>query len=123
MWVQGSVGLRSRFAFRANFLRMGVFTVAFTSPVVHADALRVGLGYGQGIELYGISIQLDRKSPLHEYEVWTLTSHVDLGIGEFRAHHSDSSTVPPERWQLSPSFVGNDVKRGWSSPLLRSGLG
>lgn len=117
------MGLQSRFTFHANLVRMSVFTVALTSPVVHADALRVGLGYGQGVELYAFGIQLDRKSPVHEYEAWTLTGHVDLGIGEFRAHHSDSShgttralaAIAKLRWQR------REARR--VQPFIEVGLG
>lgn len=48
------------------------------------------MGYGQGIELYSVAVQLDRSSPLHRYEIWSLTTHVDLGISDFQGQRSNS---------------------------------
>jgi hypothetical protein len=81
------------------------------ASVAQADALRLDVGYGQGVELYSIAIQLDRSSPVHRYDIWTLTTHVDLGIGDFEGRHSDSrsqstralAAVGKLRWQREPA--------------------
>jgi hypothetical protein len=63
---------------------------AFAS-LSHADALRVTAGHGQGIDLYAVVLQLDRSEAVREYGTWVLTSHLDLGIGEFQGHRSSPS--------------------------------
>jgi lipid A 3-O-deacylase len=77
------------------------------ASVAQADALRLDVGYGQGVELYAIALQLDRSSPVHRYDIWTLTTRVDFGISDFEGQHSDShgqstralSAVGKLRWQ------------------------
>lgn len=54
--------------------------------VAHGDAIRVGVGHGQSTDDYGVSIQLDRLDPIHEFERWTVTGHAELGAGEFQGH-------------------------------------
>ena len=80
-----------------------------------ADAVRITAGYGQGISLYSVALQLDRKKPVHEYTLWRLTVHVDLGAGQFQAHGSAPShdttralaAIGKLRWERMPHPGGH----------------
>jgi Lipid A 3-O-deacylase (PagL) len=72
-------------------IALAVFVLAL-APLASADAVRVTAGYGEGINLYALVLQLDRASPLHEYAAWDLTAHVDLGVGEFQGHRASSAS-------------------------------
>jgi hypothetical protein len=82
-----------------------------STPIARADALRVTYGYGEAIDLYAIILQLDRRKPVHQYARWTLTSHVDLGIGQFQGHESSPSHqttralagIGTLRWERRPT--------------------
>jgi hypothetical protein len=95
---------------------------SFTS-LARADALRVTIGHGQGIDLYALILQLDRRAPVHEYSNWTLTSHLNLGVGEFQGHQ----TSPPSRTTRALAAIGT---LRWErrevaavTPLVEFGLG
>ncbi len=90
---------------------------------VPADALRVSAGYGQDINLYGVNLQFDRPSPVHEFEASTLSAHLDLEFDEFRGHVASVSNATTRavaaigklRWQRRPA--------GGPSPFVELGLG
>jgi len=46
-----------------------------------ADAVRLTARYGRGVNFYAVALQLNRRQPVHEYQQWRLTIHVDLGEG------------------------------------------
>ena len=64
---------------------LGVLPIA-SSPAARADAVGVFAGHGQSTDQYGFGIQLDRRTPVHEYPGSTMTAHLELGIGEFQGH-------------------------------------
>ncbi len=102
------------------------------APRVHADALRISAGYGQDINLYSVNLQLDRRTPIHEYQGWTLSGHLDLEFDEFQGHRSSNphattravAAVAKLRWQrrpasgLSPFFEFGLGVAGFSDTLL-----
>jgi hypothetical protein len=53
-----------------------------------ADAIGIFAGHGQDADQYGIGIQLDRRTPVHESATSTWTCHLELGIGEFQGRKS-----------------------------------
>lgn len=122
MRVRASVGLRSWFAFLARLLCKSLLAVVLTSSASYADALRVSFGYGQGIDLYALSVQFDRKAPVHQFDTWSLTSHVDVASVNSTLTGPVLRIVQPERSQPSRRFVGKDVSRV-SSPSLKSDWG
>jgi hypothetical protein len=65
----------------AVFVALGPLTTA--SPA-RADAVGVFAGHGQDTDQYGIGIQLDRRTPVHDYVSLTLTGHLEFGVGEFQ---------------------------------------
>jgi hypothetical protein len=102
------------------------------APSVQADALRISAGYGQDINLYAVNLQLDRRAPIHEYQAWTLSAHLDLEFGEFQGHRSSVSyattravaAIGKLRWQrraasgLSPFVEFGLGIAGFSDTLL-----
>ena len=70
---------------------LSILTIAL-SPLARADAVRVTYGYGEDVDLYALILQLDRASPLHQYGAWELTSHFDLGVGEFQGHRGSTAS-------------------------------
>jgi hypothetical protein len=94
--------------------KVAAFSALFITtfaPGVQADALRISAGYGQDINLYAVNLQLDRRSPVHEYQGWTLSAHLDIELGEFQGHrgsvsHSTTRAVAgigKLRWQRHPA--------------------
>jgi hypothetical protein len=85
--------------------------VTARASTAQADDLRIEAGYGQAIHVYAISLQLDRHAPIHQYQAWTLTGHVDFTLGEFQGHRSSSShattralwAIGKLRWQRRES--------------------
>jgi hypothetical protein len=99
-----------------------IFCLAL-APRVHADALRIGAGYGQDINLYAVNVQFDRRAPIHEYQASTLSGHLDLEFGEFQGHPSAGS-------HSTTRAVAAILKLRWQrraasglSPFLEFGLG
>jgi hypothetical protein len=92
-------------------------------PRVHADALGISAGYGQDINLYSVNLQLDRHAPIHEYEAWTLSGHLELEFDEFQGHHASTPHATTRavaaagklRWQRRPATA--------LSPFCEFGLG
>jgi hypothetical protein len=65
---------------------------ALLAPVARADAVRTTVGYGEGVDLYALILQIDRASPVHQYAAWDLTAHIDFGIGEFQGHRASTAS-------------------------------
>jgi lipid A 3-O-deacylase len=92
-------------------------------PNAQAAALQISAGYGQDIDVYAVNLQLDRLAPIHQFEAWALTGHLELGVGQFQGHHSSSSNPTTRavaalaklRWQ----------RRAFSAlaPFVEFGLG
>jgi hypothetical protein len=66
--------------------RVAALLACAGASVARADAIRVGAGHGDSTDDYGVSIQLDRLDPIHEFEHWTVTGHAEFGGGEFQGH-------------------------------------
>jgi hypothetical protein len=108
-----------------------LFLMALASRA-HADAVGIGAGYGQDINLYSVNLQLDRRAPIHEYVAWTLSGHLDLEFDEFQGHHASTphattravAAAAKLRWQrppapaLSPFFEFGLGVAGFSDTLL-----
>ena len=97
------------------------------TPLVHADGINVSVANGQGIALYSAFVQLDRDAPIHRYQSWILTGHVDLGIAEFQGNHGSHAKtrafggIGKLRWEQasSPFFVEFGLgMAGFSNTLL-----
>lgn len=101
----------------------GALLLTSLAPSVRADAVRISAGYGQDINLYAVNLQFDRRAPIHEYDAWTLSGHLDLEFGEFQGHRASVSHVTTRavaaigklRWQRRTSTS--------RSPFLEFGLG
>jgi hypothetical protein len=87
-----------------------------------ADAVRVTAGYGQGVNLYAVALQLDRRQP-HEYQQWRLTLHVDLGVGEFQGHRSASSHDTTRALAAVGKLRWERISNPRWSPFIEFGLG
>jgi lipid A 3-O-deacylase len=104
-------------------LLLGAGLAAICATPAQADAVRVSVGYGEGANLYGIAVQLDRRQPLHRYARWTLTSHVDFGVSEFQGHRSSSRYNTTRALAVVPKLRWERTATAGLTPFVEFGLG
>ena len=100
----------------------GSLSLAF-SATSDADAITTAAGWGQGITLYEVVLQLDRSTPVHEYSHSQLTFHMDFGLLQFQSHDGGGShritraldAIGKLRWERTPVAE-------WA-PFMEFGLG